>query len=129
MVTFESLVCGNIVRRHARTFALASAFLPLQKRRATYALYAFCRLADDAVDRAGPTGKEAVRDSLRALRGQLDAANGHAQQTWIQAGQDDGNHVEVLGGLTAGQSVVVEGNYGVRIAHIVSREERLRTLF
>jgi RND family efflux transporter MFP subunit len=38
-------------------------------------------------------------------------ANGHAQQTWIQAGQDDGNHVEVLGGLTAGQSVVVEGNY------------------
>ena len=74
MVTFESLVCGNIVRRHARTFALASAFLPLQKRRATYALYAFCRLADDAVDRAGPTGKDAVRASLRALRGQLDAA-------------------------------------------------------
>ena len=74
MVTFESLVCGNIVRRHARTFALASAFLPLPKRRAAYALYAFCRLADDAVDRAGPTGREAVRDSLRSLRGQLDAA-------------------------------------------------------
>ncbi len=74
MVTFESLVCGNIVRRHARTFALASAFLPLTKRRATYALYAFCRLADDAVDRAGPGGRDAVRDSLRALRRQLDAA-------------------------------------------------------
>lgn len=74
MVTFESLVCGNIVRRHARTFALASAFLPLNKRRATYALYAFCRLADDAVDRAGPAGRDAVRDSLMALRRQLDAA-------------------------------------------------------
>jgi 15-cis-phytoene synthase len=74
MVTFESLVCGNIVRRHARTFALASAFLPLTKRRATYALYAFCRLADDAVDRAGPNGRDAVRVSLRALREQLDAA-------------------------------------------------------
>jgi 15-cis-phytoene synthase len=74
MVTFESLVCGNIVRRHARTFALASAFLPLSKRRATYALYAFCRLADDAVDRAGPGGREAVRASLRALRTQLDDA-------------------------------------------------------
>jgi phytoene synthase len=74
MVTFESLVCGNIVRRHARTFALASAFLPLNKRRATYALYAFCRLADDAVDRAGPAGRDAVRDSLTALRDQLDAA-------------------------------------------------------
>lgn len=74
MVTFESLVCGNIVRRHARTFAMASAFLPITKRRATYALYAFCRLADDAVDRAGPNGREAVRDSLRALRSQLDDA-------------------------------------------------------
>ncbi len=74
MVTFESLICGNIVRRHARTFALASAFLPITKRRATYALYSFCRLADDAVDRAGPGGREAVRDSLRALRGQLDDA-------------------------------------------------------
>lgn len=74
MVTFESLVCGNIVRRHARTFALASAFLPIAKRRATYALYSFCRLADDAVDRAGPGGRDAVRDSLRTLRAQLDAA-------------------------------------------------------
>ena len=76
MVTFESLVCGNIVRRHARTFALASAFLPLTKRRATYALYAFCRLADDAVDRAGPEGRDAVRASLRGLRSQLDDALG-----------------------------------------------------
>jgi 15-cis-phytoene synthase len=74
MVTFESLVCGNIVRRHARTFALASAFLPITKRRATYALYAFCRLADDAVDRAGPNGRDAVRESLRSLRRQLDDA-------------------------------------------------------
>ncbi|MDZ7631676.1 MAG: phytoene/squalene synthase family protein [Gemmatimonadaceae bacterium] len=73
-MTFESLVCGNIVRRHARTFALASAFLPLTKRRATYALYAFCRLADDAVDRAGPGGRDAVRASLRRLRTQLDDA-------------------------------------------------------
>ncbi len=74
MVTFESLVCGNIVRRHARTFALASAFLPLSKRRGTYALYAFCRLADDAVDRAGPGGRDAVRATLTSLRHQLDAA-------------------------------------------------------
>ena len=74
MVTFESLVCGRIVRRHARTFALASALLPLTKRRGTYALYAFCRLADDAVDRAGPNGREAVRLSLCTLRDQLDDA-------------------------------------------------------
>jgi 15-cis-phytoene synthase len=77
MLTFESLVCGSIVRRHARTFALASAFLPLTKRRGTYALYAFCRLADDAVDRAGPGGRDAVRATLMGLREQLtDAIDG-----------------------------------------------------
>jgi flagellar motor switch protein FliN len=31
--------------------------------------------------------------------------------------------------IARGEVVVVEGNYGVRIKHIVSREERLRTLF
>jgi flagellar motor switch protein FliN/FliY len=31
--------------------------------------------------------------------------------------------------IARGEVVVVEGNYGVRIKEIVSREERLRTLF
>ena len=44
---------GDIVRTHARTFWLASQFLPHDKRRSAFALYAFCRVADDLVDRAG----------------------------------------------------------------------------
>lgn len=43
--------CEAITRAHARTFALASAFLPPRKRRGAFAVYAFCRLADDIVDR------------------------------------------------------------------------------
>ncbi|HEY7086801.1 MAG TPA: phytoene/squalene synthase family protein [Tepidisphaeraceae bacterium] len=39
-----------ICRRHARTFYFASAFLPAQKRQASYAVYAFCRMMDDAID-------------------------------------------------------------------------------
>ena len=31
--------------------------------------------------------------------------------------------------VARGEVVVVEGNYGVRIQHIISKEERLRTLF
>ena len=31
--------------------------------------------------------------------------------------------------IARGEVVVVEGNYGVRILEIISREERLRTLF
>ena len=30
--------------------------------------------------------------------------------------------------IARGEVVVVEGNYGVRIQHVISREERLRTL-
>lgn len=44
--------CESITRAHARTFALASSFLPPRKRRSAFAIYAFCRLADDIVDRA-----------------------------------------------------------------------------
>jgi phytoene synthase len=48
----DAQVCQRIVREHARTFHLASIFLPRHKRRAAFALYAFCRVADDIVDRA-----------------------------------------------------------------------------
>ena len=41
-----------ICRRHARSFYFASHFLPRPKRDAAYAVYAFCRLLDDAVDEA-----------------------------------------------------------------------------
>lgn len=44
--------CEAITRSHARTFALASSFLPARKRRGAFAVYAFCRLADDIVDRS-----------------------------------------------------------------------------
>ncbi|MGH7176059.1 MAG: phytoene/squalene synthase family protein, partial [Tepidisphaeraceae bacterium] len=39
-----------ICRRHARSFYFASAFLPRRKRDAAYAVYAFCRMIDDAID-------------------------------------------------------------------------------
>ena len=52
-------VARDICRRHARSFYFSSFFLPLQKRNAAYAVYAFCRLLDDATDEApDPTGVE-----------------------------------------------------------------------
>jgi len=44
--------CAEITQAHSRTFYLASALLPQDKRQAVRALYAFCRLSDDLVDRA-----------------------------------------------------------------------------
>lgn len=64
--------CERIVRAHARTFALASAFLPARKRRAAFALYAFCRVADDLVDEAASGRTEGIAEELagydRAVR-------------------------------------------------------------
>ncbi len=42
--------CDALTRVHSRTFHLASGLLPEEKRRATRALYAFCRITDNIVD-------------------------------------------------------------------------------
>ncbi|HEX3549050.1 MAG TPA: squalene/phytoene synthase family protein [Candidatus Elarobacter sp.] len=54
--------CGEIVRAHSKTFHLSARCLAPPKRRAVWAVYAFCRIADDIVDREGP-----ARDRLLAL--------------------------------------------------------------
>jgi phytoene synthase len=43
-------LCEAITARHSRSFFIASGMLPPEKRRATRALYAFCRVTDDLVD-------------------------------------------------------------------------------
>jgi 15-cis-phytoene synthase len=42
--------CNRITRQHSKSFHFASALLPVEKRSATRALYAFCRVVDDIVD-------------------------------------------------------------------------------
>lgn len=57
--------CAAVVREHGRTFYLASWLLSGAKRRDAYALYAFCRIADDLVDLAhGRYGAAAAADDV-----------------------------------------------------------------
>ncbi|HEV7127098.1 MAG TPA: phytoene/squalene synthase family protein [Ktedonobacterales bacterium] len=51
--TAAYLACRAITREVARTFYYGSLFLPPEKRRAAWALYAFCRIADDMADEPG----------------------------------------------------------------------------
>jgi len=44
--------CDGIAREHSRTFYMASGLLPEPRRRSMRALYAFCRITDDLIDRA-----------------------------------------------------------------------------
>ena len=60
-----------ICKRHAKSFYFASHFLPKQKRLYAYAVYAFCRLLDDAVDEAPDDASRLTR--LIAFDETLDA--------------------------------------------------------
>lgn len=62
--------CRAVTEHSARTFSLAAHLLPREIRAACYAVYAFCRRADDAVDEA--TSEAAAADALSAARARLN---------------------------------------------------------
>ena len=64
--------CRSIAKREAKNFYYAFVTLPERKRRAIYAVYAFCRLCDDAADEDISTGEKVRR--LGALREDLSTA-------------------------------------------------------
>jgi len=64
--------CRRITRTYAKTFAFAARCLPRRARRHAYAVYAFCRWADHAVDeapnaQAAEAGLERVQRTLDLL--------------------------------------------------------------
>ena len=59
--------CQQLTRREAKNFYYAFVTLPLEKRKAVYAAYAFCRHCDDSVDEAAsPEGKLSALADLRS---------------------------------------------------------------
>ena len=61
--------CRNLIRQGSRSFFAASLLLPADLRDPAYAVYSFCRLADDGVDleRGGPNPIARLRWRLEAL--------------------------------------------------------------
>jgi phytoene synthase len=70
----DAAQCRQIVRTHARTFWLASHFLGPGKRRSAYALYAFCRVADDLVDLSASSSPSVTALRLDEYRRELREA-------------------------------------------------------
>lgn len=66
--TADIAACRRLLRNGSRTFFVASLLLPARVREPASALYAFCRLADDAIDVDGRV------DALTELRGRLALA-------------------------------------------------------
>jgi len=57
----------RVTAHWAKSFYFASRFLPPEKRRAVYAIYDYCRYADNLVDRRGRRPAGEVRRDLAAL--------------------------------------------------------------
>jgi phytoene synthase len=53
--------CARLTAQHSKSFYLSSALLPDAKRKATRALYAFCRIGDDLIDRSDSDPATAIR--------------------------------------------------------------------
>ena len=73
----DRAACRALLRTGSRTFFAASHLLPGTVREAATALYAFCRLADDAVD-LDTSHDRSRRAVLRRLEDRLDRAYGGA---------------------------------------------------
>lgn len=67
--------CARIIAGKARSFHFATRFLPAERRRDVYALYAFCRTVDDIADLPEQGA------SVAAIRSQLDD-----WRRWLRAG-------------------------------------------
>ena len=63
--------CRRWIAHHSKSFYLSSLLLPGRVRRASWALYAFCRRADDAVDEADAVAHGRAR--IDGLARRLDA--------------------------------------------------------
>lgn len=62
--------CEEIIKTHSKSFYFAFSKLPKEKAQAVYAIYAFCRQADDSIDQA--TSQQEQKQALDQLKNQLD---------------------------------------------------------
>jgi phytoene synthase len=65
---YDAAACRALMRGGSKTFFAASLLLPARVRAPASALYAYCRLADDAIDQGADP-----RAQVRALQNRLDA--------------------------------------------------------
>ncbi|OJV94204.1 MAG: hypothetical protein BGO39_11820 [Chloroflexi bacterium 54-19] len=63
--------CRLVTRQGSKTFYFGARFLPLEKRRAMWAVYNFCRLTDDLVDKAGDLALPQIQARLSEWEAEL----------------------------------------------------------
>ena len=80
--------CETVTKTHAKSFYFAAKFLPKEKQRAVYPIYAFCRHVDDEIDETGEGNQ------LQAIRAVENWKSGLQK---IYAGtMDDGQNLVLI---------------------------------
>jgi phytoene synthase len=64
--------CQRLTRSAARNFYFAFITLPAAKRKAIFAIYAFCRVSDDIIDEPAPIGQQ--MEQLSEMRRSIERA-------------------------------------------------------
>jgi phytoene synthase len=79
--------CRALAKRHGTTYYLSTFLLPREAWRHVWALYAFCRLADEIVDEVGPMPVSERERALGALRDRFfaDLASGTSDEPVLRA--------------------------------------------
>lgn len=79
--------CRHITRKHAKTFYMATRFLPYHKQRGIFAIYGLCRTLDDIVDENEDNSLDVKKscaeiiNQLEKFRGELVSAYRGVEQT------------------------------------------------
>ncbi|MGY6710540.1 MAG: phytoene/squalene synthase family protein [Rhizobiaceae bacterium] len=138
----DCAACRQSIRHGSKSFYLASLLMPATAREPAYAVYAFCRMADDLVD-AGGGGPEAI-GSIREALDRIYAgrpANSFVERAFADVVGDFaipravpdalieglewdacGRHYETLSDLVA-YAMRVAGTVGVMMTLVMGRRE------
>jgi len=138
----DCAACRQSIRQGSKSFHLASLLMPAGAREPAYAIYAFCRMADDLVDNGGDGARAiaTIRQSLdRIYRGQ--PGDSYVERAFADVVHDyaipravpdalveglewdvEGRSYETLSDLI-GYAIRVAGTVGVMMTLIMGRRE------
>ena len=88
----DEAACRVFIQHHSKSFYLSSLLLPKRVRQASWALYAFCRRADDAVDEAETSDEPGKPHSVDVALRQLDSL--HRRLDAAYAGRPDDHAID-----------------------------------
>jgi 15-cis-phytoene synthase len=99
------LKCEKITRENSKTFFVASSLMSEERRRATRALYAFCRVSDDLVDRP------VVTDKSQTTASKLESWRGHVLWPGQPAGINAEDHEVAMAWADARRQYSIPNGY------------------